>query len=165
MVFQILIGLVVCLSSMTLALYILKWTSPGPKGLGISTGGLKPCENSPNCVCSEDFRPGFKTERIPFNGLPEPDFVRKKLSNLPRTTIIKVLQGPANDPVVGEIAPGGFYVHAESRSLFIGFVDDIQIYWNPGFDGLQIRSSSRAGYSDLGVNRARISRIRSLMSP
>jgi uncharacterized protein (DUF1499 family) len=65
---------------------------------------------------------------------------------------------------LGTIPEGAFYIHAESRSLLIGFVDDIQIYWVPGLDGMQIRSSSRAGYSDLGVNKTRISQIRSLLN-
>ncbi len=163
MLLQILIGLAIGLVSMVLVLFFIKWSASGPKDLGIANGGLKPCGNSPNCICSEDSRKGFGTERIPFLGKAEPDFITSKLRSLPRTKIIKVLKGPTMDPVLGDIPPGGFLIHAESRSLLIGFVDDIQIYFTPGSNELQIRSSSRAGYSDLGVNTSRVSKIRLLL--
>lgn len=164
MLLQILIGLVIGIGSFGLVMFILKWTSPNPKGLGIANGKLNPCENSPNCICSEDSRVAFSTERIPFPSTNDPETITKKLTTLPRTKIIKFLRGPSKDPVLGEIPSGGFYIHAESHSLLIGFIDDIQIYWAPGDNGLQIRSSSRAGYSDLGVNKGRISQIRELLN-
>lgn len=164
MLLQILIVIIVGLGSMSLVMFVFKWTAPGPQGLGIANGCLKPCGNSPNCVCSEDSRPAYTTGRIVGSNYADPEVICKKLSALPRTTIVKMLQGPTQDPNVGGIPAGGFFIHAESRSFLIGFVDDIQILWNPGLEGLQIRSSSRAGYSDLGVNKARISQIRALLN-
>ena len=164
MLLQLLIGITAGLGAMCLVMFVLKWASPGPKGLGVVKGNLNPCENSPNCVCSEDSRPAFSTDRIAFIDPPDPEKISRKLSTLPRTNVVRLVQGPATDPTLGTIPAGAFYIHAESRSLLIGFVDDIQIYWVPGLDGMQIRSSSRAGYSDLGVNKTRISQIRSLLN-
>jgi len=164
MLSQVFIGITTGLGAMCLAMFVLKWAAPGPKGLGIANGKLNPCENSPNCVCSEDSRPAFTTERIAITEPPDPENISRKLSTLPRTTIVRLVQGPATDTTLGTIPAGAFLIHAESRSLLIGFVDDIQIVWIPGLDGLQIRSSSRAGYSDLGVNKTRISQIRSLLN-
>ena len=54
------------------------------------------------------------------------------------------------------------YLHAEVRSLVFRFVDDIEFKLSPDQGLIQIRSSARAGYSDFGVNRRRIERIRLL---
>jgi uncharacterized protein (DUF1499 family) len=51
------------------------------------------------------------------------------------------------------------YLHAEARSRILGFVDDLELLLDA--DGVaQVRSASRLGYSDLGVNRARVEEIR-----
>lgn len=54
------------------------------------------------------------------------------------------------------------YLHAEVRSLVFRFVDDIEFKLSPDQGLIQIRSSARVGYSDFGVNRRRIERIRLL---
>jgi uncharacterized protein (DUF1499 family) len=52
------------------------------------------------------------------------------------------------------------YIHAECRSRIFGFVDDVE-FWFDGANGvIHFRSASRMGYSDLGVNRKRMERIR-----
>ena len=50
------------------------------------------------------------------------------------------------------------YLYAEFATPLMGFVDDVEFYC----DGkvIQVRSASRLGYSDLGVNRKRIEEIR-----
>ena len=45
-------------------------------------------------------------------------------------------------------------------SSLMRFKDDLEIYIDPKKDGIQVRSSSRTGYSDLGVNRERVEEIR-----
>ena len=54
------------------------------------------------------------------------------------------------------------YLRAEVRSLIFRFVDDVEftLITNKGL--IQIRSSARIGYTDFGVNRRRIERIRKL---
>jgi len=54
------------------------------------------------------------------------------------------------------------YLHAEVRSLIFRFVDDVEFTLVPEQGAFQIRSSSRVGYSDFGVNRRRLERIRQL---
>jgi len=50
------------------------------------------------------------------------------------------------------------YLRVEFTSRVLGFVDDVEFYC----DGkvIQVRSASRLGYSDLGVNRKRVEEIR-----
>lgn len=69
--------------------------------------------------------------------------VREALESFPRSTIIE-----ARDD----------YLYAEFRSALLGFVDDFELY----FDGqvIQVRSCSRLGRRDFGVNRKRIEAIR-----
>ena len=51
------------------------------------------------------------------------------------------------------------YLYAEFTSPWMGYVDDVEFYLDP--DGvIQVRSASRLGESDLGVNPKRIEAIR-----
>ncbi|MFT4800239.1 MAG: hypothetical protein ACJAYE_003744 [Candidatus Azotimanducaceae bacterium] len=52
------------------------------------------------------------------------------------------------------------YLSAEVRSQLFGFVDDMKFVFMPEQGAIQVRSSARTGYSDMGVNRRRIERIR-----
>ena len=53
------------------------------------------------------------------------------------------------------------YLYAEFRSRLLGYVDDVEFF----FDGaaIQVRSGSRLGRRDFGVNRKRVETIRRLM--
>ena len=53
----------------------------------------------------------------------------------------------------------GSYLYAECRTL-LGFVDDVEFMAEPHKSLLHIRSTSRVGYWDLGVNGRRVDRIR-----
>ena len=52
------------------------------------------------------------------------------------------------------------YLHAEVTSGFFGFVDDLELHLRPADRIIAVRSASRLGYSDFGVNRARIEHLR-----
>ena len=52
------------------------------------------------------------------------------------------------------------YLHAESTSRVFRFVDDLEVYWAPGASELVVRSESRVGRSDMGMNVARVERLR-----
>jgi uncharacterized protein (DUF1499 family) len=117
-----------------------------PTNLGVKDGLFAPCRRTPNCVSSQA-DPSDREHYI------EPlrasmDDVRKAVEGLPRTLI--VLAQPN-------------YLHAEFRSRLLGFVDDVEFF----FDGaaVQVRSASRLGRRDFGVNRARIEEIRRLIEP
>ena len=45
----------------------------------------------------------------------------------------------------------------------MGFVDDVEFLADPASDQVHVRSASRLGHSDLGVNRERVENIRELM--
>jgi uncharacterized protein (DUF1499 family) len=64
---------------------------------------------------------------------------------LPRTRIVKETED---------------YLHAECRSALFRFVDDLELQLRPSESIIAVRSASRLGYSDLGVNRRRVEGLR-----
>lgn len=72
--------------------------------------------------------------------------LRTILRALPRTTVVE---------------EEGVYLHAECTSLVFRFVDDLEFWFDERDAIVHVRSASRVGYSDLGVNRRRVETIRS----
>ncbi len=115
--------------------------------LGVNNGHLSACPESPNCVVSQD---GDETHAIaPITYHTDLDKARetllKVLSVVPRTEIIEQTDN---------------YILAESKSRIFGFIDDVEFYFPENESVIQMRSASRVGESDLGVNRRRLEQIR-----
>ena len=108
---------------------------------------LTPCPTSPNCVSSQSSDLNHLVEPIPYSGALEgaKAQILHVLTSLPRTTIVK------NE---------AHYVHAECRSLIFRFTDDVEFLFDDEHKVIHVRSASRVGYSDLGVNRQRVENIR-----
>lgn len=70
--------------------------------------------------------------------------------------LIKIVQQQGGEILFND----GKYCHAVFTSMIFRFKDDLELLMDQS--QIQIRSASRAGYSDLGVNRKRIESIRSL---
>ncbi|MCA9046172.1 MAG: DUF1499 domain-containing protein, partial [Planctomycetaceae bacterium] len=51
------------------------------------------------------------------------------------------------------------YSHAEFTTPLFQFVDDLELHLDRQHNTIHIRSASRTGHSDLGVNRARVARL------
>ncbi|MCC5660621.1 DUF1499 domain-containing protein [Nostoc sp. XA010] len=118
-----------------------------PNNLGISNGKLAPCPNSPNCVSSQSTDAVHKIAPLTFTSTTEEAIsnLKKIIESLPRTKIITESQD---------------YLYAEFKSALLGFVDDVEFYLDRNANVIQVRSASRLGQSDLGVNRQRIETIR-----
>jgi uncharacterized protein (DUF1499 family) len=56
------------------------------------------------------------------------------------------------------------YLRAESKSWLFGFVDDLELEVRPNENVIAVRSASRVGRSDMGVNRRRVERLRRLLT-
>jgi len=52
------------------------------------------------------------------------------------------------------------YLHITFTSQFFRFTDDVEFHFVEEAPVIHVRSASRVGYSDLGVNRRRIEKIR-----
>jgi uncharacterized protein (DUF1499 family) len=118
-----------------------------PTNLGIANGSLASCPASPNCVTSTSPDPAHRIAPLPLNSAPETAISTLKtiIQNQPRTKIITETDD---------------YLYAEFTSFLMGFVDDVEFYVDPVENVIQVRSASRLGESDLGVNRKRIDTIR-----
>ena len=118
--------------------------------LGISNGCLADCPDSPNCVCSDNVGTAHAIEPFHLNNATAGAWSRieRIVRELPRTRVVSC----STD-----------YLHAECSSAFFGFVDDLELHlrWNEGT--IAVRSASRLGYSDLGVNRRRVERLRAIL--
>ena len=116
-----------------------------PKAARIFT----PCPNSPNCVSSlADNKKQF-IEPIPYAG--ERAAVQQKL-----LAILESFKRVRIARLEDE------YIRAEFKSLVFGFVDDVEFYLEDDRKVIHIKSASRTGYSDLGVNRRRLEKVKTL---
>ena len=74
-----------------------------------------------------------------------------------RKTLLSVIAEWPNSEMV---EMRGHYVHAKFTSRFFRFVDDVEFCFSDDPGIIHVRSSSRSGYYDFGVNRRRIENIR-----
>lgn len=75
--------------------------------------------------------------------------------------LIQALQAsPRTRILVNEVN----YLHASQTSLIFRFVDDLEFVLMPEQNRIDVRSASRVGYSDFGVNRRRIERLRQTLT-
>ena len=123
---------------------MLKFPGKRPTNLGVQGGKLASCPSSPNCVSSQA-SDNHAIAPLRFSGDAEAALRKLKavVEGMPRTRII-------------ESKPG--YLYAEFSTALMGFVDDVEFYCDGA--AIQVRSASRLGYSDLGVNRKRVDAIR-----
>lgn len=108
---------------------------------------LPACPDKPNCVSSQAQDLAHSIEPFSYS-----DSAQEALHRL-KTAL-------ATEQRLTVITEQGNYLHAEARSMVFRFVDDVEFLFYPGHKLIHVRSASRSGYSDLGVNRRRIERIR-----
>lgn len=108
---------------------------------------LKPCPAAPNCVFSKAGDATHRVEPFPFAGAAADALARVKAAALsfPRTRVV-------------EEAPG--YVHITFTSAVFRFVDDVEFETDEAAQLVHVRSASRVGRSDFGINRKRVEAIR-----
>ncbi len=126
------------------------WGGP-PETLGPQNGNLAPCPGTPNCVHS---------------GLRHPDgtkgfFVRGSIGRGDLMPRVAEIVGAMERTTL--VTANGDYLHAEARSKILRFVDDLEIVVSPSRE-LIVRSASRVGRGDMGVNAARVEELRRLLT-
>lgn len=110
-----------------------------PATLGVVDSRLGTCPNSPNCVSSFETRESHQIAPLEAS-LAQ---VRTQVLAMPGAQIIREQDQ---------------YLYAEFTTRLMGFVDDVEFLEQDG--RTQVRSASRLGQSDLGVNRKRIETLR-----
>ncbi len=119
--------------------------------LGITNDHLKACGKKPNCVSSQaDRDSSFYVEPI-------------------RAYNIEVLwdnlQLLLPDLGLKEVKTTDNYLHFTETSRIFKFVDDVEFLLKRDTGVIEIRSRSRVGYSDMGVNRKRLEKIKKNLQP
>lgn len=107
-----------------------------------------PCPSSPNCVSTKAEKSDthwIEVIRYELSDEFIKETLKKILLDLPRTRLVE---------------DDGRYLHFEIKSFLFRFVDDIEFEIVPEEKLIHVRSASRVGYSDLGVNRERVELIR-----
>jgi uncharacterized protein (DUF1499 family) len=129
------------------SILIIGCASGRPENLGIRDGRLAPCPPSPNCVSSQSTDNAHAIEPIPYSSsTPEAmASLRKIILQMKRTKIV---------------TESNNYLHAEFASAIWRFVDDVEFSFDDHAKLIQVRSASRLGYSDFGVNRKRVEALR-----
>ncbi len=120
-----------------------------PDNIGVKDGQLASVPKSPNCVSSQNYSEKYAIEPFQFNGAPAEEMLRLKdiLSNMKGVTIISSEEN---------------YIYAECKTPLMGFVDDLEFYWDSKNNVCHLRSASRLGYRDFNKNRSRVEEIRTL---
>lgn len=108
---------------------------------------LAPCPNKMNCVNSQAETGRHAIPPFQIYGTPKACMERigEVIRGMPRTKIV-------------EETPD--YIHALYTSKIFRFIDDVEFLYNPERNVIEVRSASRVGYGDLGVNRRRVETIR-----
>ncbi len=125
-------------------IFISACTGERPLDLGLKKNHLATCPASPNCVSSVDTRQSHYIKPIDssINAL------KKLLLTLTQAKIISEHKD---------------YIYAEFNSDILKFVDDVEFAYDPTSKLINVRSASRLGHSDFGVNRNRIKFIRTAL--
>jgi uncharacterized protein (DUF1499 family) len=122
-----------------------------PQNIGVSNGHLKPCGSKPNCVSSQSEASS--------------DFYIAPLSGQPVDSLWENLKTLLEDMGFVVQSEQENYIHAVATTRLMGFVDDLEFLKSEEQNLIEVRSASRVGYSDLGVNRKRVEAIRQALTP
>jgi uncharacterized protein (DUF1499 family) len=120
-----------------------------PDNLGVKEGRLAPPKRSPNCVSSQADPADAEHYIAPisFKGdaVAAMAAIRKAVEGMTDATIIR---------------HDGNYLYAEYRTKRMRFVDDVEFTYDEKAGLIHVRSASRLGRRDFGVNRARVEALR-----
>ncbi len=142
----VLAAVIVLLVFLLLGIQSKSGAAPGLKG-----GALSQCPTSPNCACSE-----YPNDRehyvMPINYDPT-----NPAAPMEQVKAVILQMG---GKLAEQTDPQTHYLAATFSSRFFRFVDDLELRYDAESKLLHIRSASRVGHSDLGVNAKRVEAIR-----
>jgi len=139
-------------------------TSSKPSSPQEGYQGLAPCDGRPNCWCSST-----PFEDNPARYIQPWDSTNSRAGAAAKP--IQDLKKVIDTYEVGQtnIDGGGFqiieydeargYLYVNFQSYKNGFIDDVEFWYNVDKDKFDVRSASRIGQSDLGVNAKRLEYI------
>ena len=123
-------------------------SAPRPDNLGLKNNLLLSCPKSPNCVLSQASDAKHKIHPIHYTSSVE---IAKERLN-------QVILSMVDTRIITQ---DEVYWHVEFTTRWLRFIDDVEFYFPESEALIHLRSASRSGYWDLGVNRKRVEEIRS----
>ena len=129
-----------------------------PRDLGVRQGKLKGVSATPNSVSSQ-------ADLIP-------DHPQRKYSSIAPlavrgdgpTTIARLKAIVERTDGAKLITSAPDYLYAQYTTRLMKYVDDVEFWFDPTTNAIQVRSASRLGESDLGANRKRIEAVRAALA-
>ncbi|MDI1273873.1 DUF1499 domain-containing protein [Polaromonas sp.] len=125
-----------------------------PKDLGVRDGRLKPPSPTPNSVSSQagshaDHPQRSGADIAPLHYTGDAKAALGRLATLLESTpgCVLVTREPA-------------YLYAQCHTRWLKFTDDVEFALDEAAHVIQVRSASRLGRKDFGVNRARVEALR-----
>jgi uncharacterized protein (DUF1499 family) len=147
-VLMVLLALVlVAVSLLALRSYL---SRSNPPTLGVSNGMLTPCGERPNCVSSQAKDEAHQIAPLPYVGDRA-------------ATQARLQQALSALPNINDVERRDDYWHLTQTSNLFRFLDDIEFVFDDAAAQVRVRSGSRVGYSDMGVNRKRVEALRAAM--
>jgi uncharacterized protein (DUF1499 family) len=127
--------------------------------LGVTNGRLKPPALTPNSVSSQaELYPDHPQRQYaaiaPLTYTGDADTAMARL--------VELLQKSKRTVVVAREPD---YIYAQCTTALLKFTDDLEFWSDKQHQVIQVRSASRLGRGDFGVNRARVEDIRARFSP
>jgi uncharacterized protein (DUF1499 family) len=120
-----------------------------PDNLGVQDGRLASCGRRLNCVSSQadpgDAQRYVAPIQVKGAAAEAIAAARRAVESMQRARVVRA---------------EGNYLHAEFRSKLMGYVDDVELTYDAQAGVLHVRSASRLGQRDYGVNRARVAALR-----
>ena len=119
-----------------------------PTNLGVTDGKLAPPKRTPNCVSSQ----------------ADPADAEHYISPIAfRGDFSRVEEAVASMRGASIVRREGNYLYAEYRTPIMRYVDDVELLYDERAGLVHVRSASRLGRRDFGVNRRRVEALRSLL--
>ena len=123
-----------------------------PLNLGARDGRLAPPKRTPNCVSSQADPADAEhyVAPIAFKGTPAEAMsaAKRAIGSMERSQVVREDKG---------------YIYAEYASKLLGYVDDLELLFDEKAGVFHVRSASRLGRKDFGVNRKRVEALRGLI--
>ncbi|MCB1607964.1 MAG: DUF1499 domain-containing protein [Xanthomonadales bacterium] len=126
------------------------WSRFSPPELGLVDGKLRACPGTPNCVSSQTDDPGKQVRPMAYVGNREQTETALRRASMRLGLVAQTQEGD--------------YWHLKATSQIFRFIDDVEFSFDDANQVVHLRSASRAGYSDRGVNRARAEALQAAMT-
>ena len=132
--------------------------SSAPTDLGVGDGRLKPPSSTDNSVTSQ--------------AALYPDHPQRSYSTIAplalrgdgSATLAKIKAIVEAMPGARVVSSTPDYIYAQYTTQLMKYVDDVEFWFDPAAQVVQVRSASRVGKGDLGVNRKRVEAVRAALA-